>query len=753
MCVERGQNARRVGRLAFFCGLVANFLKDTKSHSARLTMIECPVNAFAGLVWTTQISGLYLWVAASDSSIFFAMSSASATNIDAPSTSTSSYWVSSTFYKDPPPRAICLGTGRFLRSVLVPLLCEHGADASGPTGPVLIQTRGTSFVDYMQQRSDCNTYEVDTVLASGVVETLQIPCAAVFSMRDPDCVHEILLPALLRNSATTTTMALPIRMIGVGVTEHGLASAETKAMKDLYDILKCLQQHHHVATTTTAVSTLDDDHDTTENGRKICIINTDNVPHNGDVLRRHMLYWAEQDEQSNETSIMRTFLQNHVAFLNSMVDRITSQRSMHEPLVPRAEPIPSKALVVLDEHGDLPVEFVARAQETKTHMGLVIRRTAAELQRDLALKLRIANGTHTALAHVLALCGWPTTNVLSLQEPLDNDQPPDAVVADDSMELVRDFVEALVEHQILPATKYMTTAASTIMSPQTEIATADPNVAATVARAVWTDWQQRLLHPHFGLSTFFITQNGAAKGGIRLGPTIVDLLQHCQSMAPVSAVAGAESAASAAASSSPVTVVMALVFAVLLRWLTPAAVAPTTTADSADDGPTENDTVYTGWLNGCSREYIARQYATAPPATVGTSAAADTASIVTYADGLRYNLEAGWYEFRCACAVTVPGHGRLNDAQSVSAWLASYTSPQQPMAYVPIVRAYLTSATGGDLTSVADLPIFESLVWAIATLYARLVAADDLLELLRELRDQKLFSVGTDTYCSSLVAE
>lgn len=36
----------------------------------------------------------------------------------------------------------------------------------------------------------------------------------------------------------------------------------------------------------------------------------------------------------------------------------------------------------------------------------------------------------------------------------------------------------------------------------------------------------RLVHAHFGLSAFFITQNGAAKGGIRIAPTIADLVNN-----------------------------------------------------------------------------------------------------------------------------------------------------------------------------------------------------------------------------------
>jgi hypothetical protein len=82
---------------------------------------------------------------------------------------------------------ICLGTGRFLRSVLVPALVL-GAKKKPP---VLIQPRGTSMADYMktkeqQQQQRGNgappEYEIDTVLPSGETETTTIPCSAVFSL-------------------------------------------------------------------------------------------------------------------------------------------------------------------------------------------------------------------------------------------------------------------------------------------------------------------------------------------------------------------------------------------------------------------------------------------------------------------------------------------------------------------------------------------------------------------------------------------
>jgi hypothetical protein len=83
---------------------------------------------------------------------------------------------------------LCLGTGRFLRSVLVPAL------AHGGYRPALIQTRGRTFLEYMSKRSlntnnngKGGTYEIDTVLPTSNVETTEIPCWGAFSLgRDED---------------------------------------------------------------------------------------------------------------------------------------------------------------------------------------------------------------------------------------------------------------------------------------------------------------------------------------------------------------------------------------------------------------------------------------------------------------------------------------------------------------------------------------------------------------------------------------
>jgi hypothetical protein len=76
--------------------------------------------------------------------------------------------------------ALCLGTGRFLRSVLVPALVGAGIET------VVIQPRGRSFLEYMKNRTETNnndnTFEVDTVQPDGSIVTENIACGGAFSL-------------------------------------------------------------------------------------------------------------------------------------------------------------------------------------------------------------------------------------------------------------------------------------------------------------------------------------------------------------------------------------------------------------------------------------------------------------------------------------------------------------------------------------------------------------------------------------------
>lgn len=93
------------------------------------------------------------------------------------------------------------------------------------------------------------------------------------------------------------------------------------------------------------------------NGR-ICIINTDNVPHNGNLIQSHIFTIIQSSFSSSVSSEKKEdfiqFIKDRVVFHNSMVDRIVSQRPDSNGMVPRCEPIPKKALVIEDLSSDLP---------------------------------------------------------------------------------------------------------------------------------------------------------------------------------------------------------------------------------------------------------------------------------------------------------------------------------------------------------------------------------------------------------------
>lgn len=553
-----------------------------------------------------------------------------------------SFWISPSFAAATTKvDSICFGTGRFLRAVWVPAL------QAAHYHPVFLQPRGRSFVDscLMQQEQSSSTTStkenaivslpVDTVLASGDIQTDFYDCYGAFSWGTPQDQDEFYNTWWASASIDTTKPFL----IAVGVTEAGLASADTEAMQQLYRLLLSFMDR--------SITT------------PICVVNTDNVPNNGCVIRTHMLTLLQKEDPGEQQQKRQLFLDQHVVFLNSMVDRITSHRP-NDPLVPRAEPQPAKAFVVADVQGDLPQEF-------QNIPGIVIRSTMEQLNQDIAWKLRIANGTHTALAHALALCSFPQTDILSSNTAASS--------------TFMTYLDTLVQNQIL------------VPLPSDAV-------------AVWEDWRQRLLHPHFGLSTFFITQNGAAKGGIRFSPTVCDLLRSQQ---------------------QGVTVAMAWAFAVLLRWLTPAAVTYNPTSNS-------NDNRYRGWLSQFSREQIAAEY----------KRNTDQHSVTTeeYADQLAFDIQEGWYDFRCSCSIRLDGEQEYN----LSDCLVSISSRNED--FHPIIRAYLVAEQGGKMQDVSHLPYFEVFVAAVSQLYAELVTKNNVLDSLEQLIRTK----ALDRDCQTLVS-
>ena len=324
----------------------------------------------------------------------------------------------------------------------VPALVELGGEV------VLAQTRGTSFGDYMETQQD-RSYDVDTVSQDGTVSTTRIPLAACGSFR-----------SLGVQAGREAFMALPaclprLRFIGLGLTEAGIAHNGPS----IIHLAEFLHACH--------LSGL---------GREqpLAIINTDNMPFNGDAIRNHVLN-CDFTQGVEQVEAFKQFLDDCVCFHNTMVDRITSHRSGCTD-VPRAEPLPAKALVIEDLTSSLPPQFGSVP-------GVVVRHQSGELALDIALKLRIANGIHTAMVYAMALGGLFQT---------------DACIGHPDL---LPYLEQLFERDIVHV-------CSELKMPREK------------AAPVFSEWMGRLQHPHFGLSCLFVCQNATQKMGIRLLPSV-----------------------------------------------------------------------------------------------------------------------------------------------------------------------------------------------------------------------------------------
>ena len=195
--------------------------------------------------------------------------------------------------------AVCIGTGRFLRAVLVPALTEIGCEV------VMAQARGNSFVEHMASRrlgygarGAGRTYEVDTILQDGQVLTNSYPVAAVGSLGDA--------------AGRAVFMELPKRMkqlryIGLGLTEAGIAH-NGRSIVDLAEFL-----HGCFAAGLGA-------------GAPICLISTDNMPFNGDAIRQHVgacdFTHVGPNGRERASAGFSAWLEQSVVFHNSMVDRL-----------------------------------------------------------------------------------------------------------------------------------------------------------------------------------------------------------------------------------------------------------------------------------------------------------------------------------------------------------------------------------------------------------------------------------------------
>ncbi|CAE7202587.1 unnamed protein product [Symbiodinium sp. KB8] len=155
------------------------------------------------------------------------------------------------------------------------------------------------------------------------------------------------------------------------------------------------------------------------------------------------------------------------------------------PEVPRAEPLPAKALVIEDLGSILPAAFASVEDSEVSGFGMSFsgRTQPGQLAQDIALKLRIANGIHTAMVYAMALGGlFKTDDCIGHPHVLP-------------------YLEQLFERDIAHCC-------------------AELKLDRLAVTPVFSEWMARIQHPHFGLECFFVCQNASQKMGIRLLPSV-----------------------------------------------------------------------------------------------------------------------------------------------------------------------------------------------------------------------------------------
>ena len=186
----------------------------------------------------------------------------------------------------------------------------------------------------------------------------------------------------------------PLDLILIGVTEAGIAKGEL-AMDVLDETLYRYFCHHGTDAT-------------------LCVINTDNLRNNGDVIRD--ILCNEYPKRSDDYA---TWLETNVGFLNEMGDRLVpqvyavpdevkaaarAQIEMIDELVTYAEAMPATPLILEDLNGMLRVPF-GELQD----YGVIVSQESIEPYHDW--KLLLINSVHVpGITHKGTLAGIEYVN-------------------------------------------------------------------------------------------------------------------------------------------------------------------------------------------------------------------------------------------------------------------------------------------------------------------------------------------------------
>lgn len=286
----------------------------------------------------------------------------------------------------PPIKILAIGAGGLQRALtheFVHILNERNLYDGG----IFVgQPRGTEKADAFNRQN--GTYHVVTFDLSGIYDIQQVSSVVGATTLATETGRE-------QFYAQTEN---PLDLILIGVTEAGIAKGEL-AMDVLDETLYRYFCHHGVDAT-------------------LCVINTDNLRNNGDILRDIL-----QNEYPKRSDDYTAWLEINVGFLNEMGDRLVpqvyavpdeiqaaarAQIEGQDELITYAEQSPATPLILEDLENRLRVPF-----GELDDYGVIVSRESIEPYHDW--KLLLVNSVHVpGITHKGTLSGIEYVNEAAL---------------------------------------------------------------------------------------------------------------------------------------------------------------------------------------------------------------------------------------------------------------------------------------------------------------------------------------------------
>lgn len=311
------------------------------------------------------------------------------------------------------PGIVHLGIGAFARAHLLPIT-DAALTATGDPrwGVVGVSLRQADTRDALQPQHGLYTL----ALRDAVGSTLQVVGSLLQVLVAPEDPQ-----AVLRRLAAPAT-----RIVSLTITEKGYCHdpASGRLQADHPDIVHDLAQRLPRSAPGFLVRALQARRDIGLGG--LSLLSCDNLPGNGDTLRRVLLALAEAVEPG-----LAGWIDAHCSFPNTMVDRIVPRTTAADRArVAQGLGVDDAWPVVAEPFMDWAIEdrFIAGRPDWSAG-GARFVDSAAPYER---LKLRLVNGSHSALAYLGALAGLQTVHEAATQPALQG------------------FVQALMRDEVMP---------------------------------------------------------------------------------------------------------------------------------------------------------------------------------------------------------------------------------------------------------------------------------------------------------------